>query len=249
MKNYLLMTATVTPPTGEFGLARTDTLLRLREYVEAFKYYLDDKITGIDGIIFIDNSNHALDEIRQISQSYHGPKQIEILSFNGLDYPAEYSRGYGELKLIEYAYVHSKLMQRMEDNDRFWKVTGRLKVITLNEIIKTAPQHFDLLADFRYRRKQVDTRLLACSMKGYKKYLYGQSHEMVGSIIESWLFKKLTPLFGTNEGVDIVTEFRVVPKFVGFAGSNNLNYMAPRQKLIYFSRTIYLIVKYFFKPH
>ena len=87
MKNYLLMTATVTPPVGESVLTRTDPSMRLNDYIEAFKYYLSDQITAIDGIIFVDNSNHPLEEIRSLAQSYKGAKQIEILSFYGLDYP------------------------------------------------------------------------------------------------------------------------------------------------------------------
>ena len=183
MKNYLLMTATVTPPTGETELTRIDPLLRLTDYLQAFKYYLSDEITAIDGIIFVDNSNHALEEIRLLAQNYQGPKQIEILSFYGLDYPIEYNRGYGELKLIEYAYEHSHLMQAMQEADRFWKVTGRLKVMTLNKIITKAPAYFELCADFRMRRDQVDTRLIAFNIKGYKKYIYGRLHEMPGLII------------------------------------------------------------------
>lgn len=241
------MTATVTPPRGETILTRTDPLLRLNDYIEAFNYYLNDKITSIDGIIFVDNSNHALEKIRLHAQNYKGAKQLEILSFYGLDYPIEYNRGYGELRLIEHAFEHSKLMQSMLETDRFWKVTGRLKVITLDKIIKLAPQYFELFADFRYRRNQVDTRLIAFNVAGYKKYIYGRLHEMPGLIIETWLFKKLVPLLGTKEGAGIATEFRAVAKFDGFAGYKSLNYMAPKQKLIYFLRSVYLTTKYFFK--
>lgn len=247
MKNYLLMTATVTPPTGETVLTRIDPLLRLTDYLQAFKYYLSDEISSIDGIIFVDNSNHALEEIRLLAQNYQGPKQIEILSFYGLDYPIEYNRGYGELKLIEYAYEHSHLMQAMQEADRFWKVTGRLKVMTLNKIITKAPAYFELCADFRMRRDQVDTRLIAFNIKGYKKYIYGRLHEMPGLIIESWLFKKLVPLLGTKEAQGIETEFRAVAKFEGFAGYKSANYMSPKQQLIYFVRSVYLTAKYFFK--
>ena len=249
MKNYLLMTATVTPPAGEAVLTRVDPLMRLTDYLQAFKYYLSDEITAIDGIIFVDNSNHALEEIRLLAQNYQGHKQIEILSFYGLDYPIEYNRGYGELKLIEYAYENSHLMQAMQDTDRFWKVTGRLKVMTLNKIINSAPAYFELCADFRASRNQVDTRLIAFNMIGYKKYIYGKLHEMPGLIIESWLFKKLVPLLGTHQPKGIETEFRAVAKFEGFAGYKSANYMAPKQQLIYFIRSVYLTIKYLFKSN
>lgn len=248
MKNYLLMTATVTPPSiSQPYLTRTDPILRLKDYIEAFEFYLNDNITNIDGIIFVDNSNHPLEEIKLIAKNYRGPKEIEILSFYGLDYPMEYSRGYGELKLIEYAFEHSKLIKNMTDSDRFWKVTGRLKVLTINKLIKRAPRYFELCADFRYRRDQVDTRLIAFNIIGYKKYIYGRLDEMSGLIIEFWLFNKLVPLLGTKDGEGILTEFRVVPKFDGFAGYQSLNYMAPKQRLIYFVRSVYLTVKYIFK--
>lgn len=249
MKNYLLMTATVTPPTDEAILTRRDPLLRLNDYIGAFEFYLNDQLTHIDGIIFVDNSNNPLKEIKELTKNYQGPKQIEVISFYGLDYPAEYTRGYGELKLIEYAYENSKLMQQMSNGDRFWKVTGRLKVLSINKIIKSSLEYFELCADFRYKRKQVDTRLIALNIKGYKKYLYKNSHEMQGQIIESWLFNKLTPMLQKKENLHILTEFRVVPRFEGFAGNMSVNYMAPKQRLIYFLRSIYLTTKYFFKPN
>lgn len=247
MKNYLLMTATVTPSVDQPFLTRTDPRLRLDDYIEAFKYYLSDNISHIDGIIFVDNSNNPLREINLLVQNYKGAKQIEVLSFYGLDYPNEFTRGYGELKLIEYAFEHSKLIQSMTDADRFWKVTGRLKVLTIDKLIKRAPRNFELCADFRYRRNQVDTRLIAFSIVGYKKYIYGRLDELSSLVIEYWLFNKLTPLLATKEGECIVTEFRVVAKFDGFAGYKSSDYMSPRQRLIYFVRTIYLTTKYLFK--
>lgn len=153
----------------------------------------------------------------------------------------------GELKLIEYAFEHSKLIKSMTDFDRFWKVTGRLKVLTINKLIKRVPRSFEICADFRYRRNQVYTRLIAFNIMGYKKYIYGRLDEMSGLIIESWLFNKLVPLLGTKEGDGILTEFRVVPKFDCSAGYQSLNYMAPKQRLIYFVRSVYLTLKYIFK--
>lgn len=88
------MTATVTPPSiSQPNLTRTNPVLRLKDYIEAFEFYLNDNIIYIDGIIFVDNSNHPLEEIKLIAKNYRGTKEIEILSFYGLDYPMEYSRG------------------------------------------------------------------------------------------------------------------------------------------------------------
>lgn len=241
------MTATVTPMMGEPLLTRTDPAQRLQDYVEAFQFYLDDQNANIDGIIFVDNSGASLEALRQIAQSYKGAKQVEILSFRGSDYPVEYGRGYGELKLIEYAYANSKVMQNMQDSDRFWKVTGRLQVTTIDRIIEATKGYFDVCADFRYRRSHVDTRLIAFSLAGYKKYIYGKLHELPGLIIETWLFKKLTPLLTEKEGAGIQTEFRAVAKFKGYGGNGSVNYMAPKQRLIYFLRSLYLAVKYFYK--
>ncbi|MDP3088416.1 MAG: hypothetical protein Q8M99_09570 [Methylotenera sp.] len=247
MKNYLLMTATVTPPAGELLLTRIVPAQRLQDYTEALKFYLDEQNSYIDGVIFVDNSGHSLEELRLIAQDYLGSKQIEILSFFGLDYPVEYGRGYGELKLIEYAYLNSKIMQAMKEDDRFWKVTGRLQVTTIKKIIKLSSAYFDLCADFRCSRGHVDTRLIAFSIAGYKKYIYGRFHELPGLIIETWLFNKLTPLLSTKEGANIQTEFKMVAKFKGFSGDGNFNYMAPKQQFIYFCRSVYLAVKYLFK--
>ena len=140
-------------------------------------------------------------------------------------------------------------MQAMQNTDRFWKVTGRLEVMTLNKIVNSAPPHFEICADFRHRRDQVDTQLIAFNIIGYKKYIDGKLHEMPGLIIESWLFKKLVPLLGTHQSKGIETEFRAVAKFEGFACFKSANYMSPKQQLIYFVRSIYLTTKYFFKSN
>lgn len=237
----------MTPPVTETLLTRVDPLLRLNDYVSAFKYYLSDQFTQVDMVVFVDNSSHPLSEIRSIADNYKGTKQVEILSFYGLDYPIEYTRGYGELKLIEYAFEHSTMINRMSDLDRIWKVTGRLKVVTLSHIMQRATKYFELCADFRYRRSQVDTRLIAFNIKGYKKFIYRKLDEMIGLNIESWLFNKLVPLLGKEEGVHILTEFRDVPRFEGFAGYMSVNYMSPRQRLIYTVRSVYLSCKYLFK--
>jgi len=247
MKNYLLMTATVTPPTGEFTTSQADPSLRLNDYIETFEFYLSDKIPIIDGIIFVDNSNHPLTKLKKIKDDYQKAKQLEILSFYGLDYPIDYNKGYGELKLMEYAFEQSQLIKGMTDDDHLWKVTGRLKVLTAGKIIKHAPKDFEIYADFRYKRLQVDTRFIAFSLRGYKKYFYGKSKEMLGLTIETWQFKKLMPLLGTKEGAGIVPEFRSIAKFEGIGSYLNVNYMAPKQRLIYFLRSIYLTTKYFFK--
>src|SRR4051812_36686201 len=108
----LLLTATITPPPGATYLARTDPGARLRDYLWAFDFYVNLPNKVIGRIVFVENSGGDLSELRRLAEQ-HPEKEIEFISFFGLDYPPEYGRGYGEFKLIDHAFDHSELLARL----------------------------------------------------------------------------------------------------------------------------------------
>lgn len=141
-RNILLLTATISPKRNQPGLILYDEKERLAQYIEALEFYIHAKASGdIDAIVFVDNSGYDVSQIRRKYEC----DDVEIISFNGLDYPSDYHRGYGEMTLIINAYELSTVLRKAKDLDRIWKVTGRYKVININKVIKYSVMQYDWL--------------------------------------------------------------------------------------------------------
>jgi hypothetical protein len=95
MANYLLLTATVTPPPNVPELARTDPAERMGDYVQAMGFYTGLIGPVFDKIVFAENSASDLEPVRDAVEASGVSDRVEFVSCHGLDYPAEYGRGYG----------------------------------------------------------------------------------------------------------------------------------------------------------
>src|SRR3954463_8148239 len=166
----LVMTATINPYPNVIASDRNDPAVRMRDYCEALEFYLRD-CTLIDRIVFIENSDSDVGPLERIAACHRRDKQVEFLSFYGQDYPAEFTKGYGELWSLDHAFRNSCLMSQLGDDGKCWKVTGRYKATNLDELIRTAPLSYDLYADFRFWKKLVDVRLFSFSRGGYERLL------------------------------------------------------------------------------
>lgn len=127
MKNFnpvILLTATINPNgTSNTKLLNIDA--RKNQYLEAIKFYIEYthlKIiicenTGFDFTPFFDNNNK---------------NELECLCFRGNDYDKSRGKGYGEALIIKYAIENSKFIR---EADTIIKITGRVKILNINEII------------------------------------------------------------------------------------------------------------------
>ena len=170
----LLMTATITPPKGCPDLARVDPVLRMEDYYESLKYYLDVPIQLIDRIIFAENSDTDLTPLHECLKFNSQKKIIEFISFpNGNGFPPEYGKGYGEMLLIDYALDNSQIIN---EDDYIWKATGRLILSNLSSLIQKTPQNYDLYCDlhkdYAYLKLThfFDPRFYSFTLKGYDRY-------------------------------------------------------------------------------
>ncbi|HEX5245081.1 MAG TPA: hypothetical protein VFW23_17615, partial [Tepidisphaeraceae bacterium] len=109
-RRILLMTATIRPPAGARALKVRDPAVRLAEYDSALSFYCGLLGRGIDQIVFAENSEAELEPLRNRVAELGHFAGVEFLSFNGLDYPPQFGRGYGEFKLIDYAMAHSRFL-------------------------------------------------------------------------------------------------------------------------------------------
>ena len=234
MDPTLLLTATITPPADVKDLVRIDPVARLGDYIQTLTFYLEQPVEVIRRIIFVENSSSDLGELRKLAARYP-KKEVEFLGFFGLDYPGPYGRGYGEFKLLNYAFDHSEMIAALGPEDHVWKGTGRLKLVNLGEMIRTAPPEYDLYCDLRNRPSRwMDMRYYSVTKGGYRQIFYPNLENAREDLIhpfapdqEHWvvteqLMRELVEhQFGKAR---IVPRFRTQPMVEGISGRRDTNY-------------------------
>lgn len=217
------------------ALARIDPAERLEDYRRALEFYLSLPDRAVDRIVFAENSNSDLGVLAELVEERGGNKDVELLPFDGLDYPVEYGRGVGETMLIETALSRSRLLGALGPDDPFWKITGRLRIQTFERLVATAPAGAALYADFRrYPRHWVDTRVFACTPAAFRR-LFGprvkamRQDELARagfSAPEEWLFEELLP---ERDGGGLVPRLRVEAVIHGYSGFDE-DYARPSRR-------------------
>ena len=232
-RNLLLLTATITPKSGVPNLKRTDPKQRLTDYIEALKFYLSHVNQSCDGIIFVENSNSDISQLQAIVHAADLTDQVEFIVFDGLDYPVQYDRGYGEFKLLNYGMTHSRLIQKSSNKKVVvWKITGRYIIQNIAHIIANQPKKFDLFCNCRnYPKYWVDTYVMAWTPTGYETCLRDVYHRLKTNVIgipqgiaaeellRSWLEQKFI-----RENAQLVRRFHIPPEVGGIRGADNKGY-------------------------
>jgi hypothetical protein len=230
----LLLTATVTPPAGVPFLTRSDPQVRLADYADALRTYLQLPDGVVDRIVVADNSNSDLSALEQVVAASSSARDVELLPFPGRDYPVEQGRSVGETYLIEDALARSRILSELGDDALFWKVTGRLRVRNLARLAASTPA-CDLYIDLRrYRIPWADTRLFAATRRGFRVGFLDRvellRHDLLpeGAVApEQLLFDEL---LGLRQEIRLEPRLRVEPVIEGSSGLGE-NYRRPRRRL------------------
>src|SRR5215210_2588345 len=218
------MTATIKPPAGVPALQRVDPGDRLADYERALEFYLGLPATVLDRVVFAENSGSDLSSLEHLAERDAGDKDVELLSFDGLDYPVEYGRAVGETRLIDTALGRSRLLGALAADEPFWKVTGRLRFTNLDRLIATAPVGPELYIDFRrFPRRWVDIRIFACTPRAFRELFVSREALMRQdeldrsgySAPEERLFEELLP---QRERARVAPRLRLEPRVEGYSG-------------------------------
>ena len=127
----LLLTATI-DPQGMQG-ASFSVAERAEMYVEALRFYVQALVHRTTPcIVFAENSG----AIRVVQQQVDSPL-IEWVDVSGNEYDSSRGKGYNETLLIRKAIAQSQVIQRA---GRFFKVTGRLKVLNIGQLLDEVAQ-------------------------------------------------------------------------------------------------------------
>jgi hypothetical protein len=230
------MTATIAPPPGVPALRRVDPAERLADYESALSFYLGLPAEAVDRVVFADNSNADLGALERVVSEHGSGKDVELLAFDGLDYPVEHGRAVGEMRLIETALGRSRLLSALPDDEPFWKVTGRLRFTNLARLIASEPPGAELYADFRrVPRPWVDTRVFACTPRAFRELFLPRvelmrQHELERAGFSAPEERLFGELFPERERARIVPRLRYEPRIEGYSGHGD-DYARPSRRL------------------
>jgi hypothetical protein len=204
----LVMTACIDPRGANAQLARSDPRQRLNDYLSAIAFWLAYEDPRLTGILFLDNSEHDLAEIRAALDPSRNPfgRDVEILRAGTNHIPSGIGYGYAELGMLDYASKASRLWRSAS---RLVKVTGRLVFPSLRQLMLKTPDSVQLLVDARsharFWHKNVGTaggglqvQVFMFTPEFYDQHLYDHRRVMKPvpghRLIENTLFRELYPL-------------------------------------------------------
>lgn len=220
------MTATIAPSPAMGETLRSDATVRLQDYCRALRWYLALPDETIDRIVLLENSGSELAPFAELASSMGTGKQLELISTSA-DAPPELGKGYAESLMIEEGLSRSRLLP---PDSIFWKVTGRLRVLNLPELIGTAPKQFDLYCDMRDvpligeslgGNQWMETRLFATTPLAYAHLFGGQAG--CDYVIEKGFFRLVRAALAEDQ-MDIHPRFLRQPILDGISGASGASY-------------------------
>lgn len=178
----LLITGCIKPYVNQEWLVLKDPEERLRQYVESIRFYIEN--SDFEYITFCENSNFETSEKDTLTllASSTG-KHFEWLAFEGDLACLRYGKGGGEDEIVDYAFANSKWI---EHTRTFVKVTGRLKVMNVNQILRGCVygKNFFYRDIYRPHMHGVDTRFYICDTEFFNKKLRNCYRNVISEDVE-----------------------------------------------------------------
>lgn len=229
----LFLTATITPPQA--AVARNNPQVRLQDYLASLEFYLSLPTVVVDRILFVDNSGSDLTLIEQFVRARAADKVVELISFQGNDYAVSYGKAYGEFKLLDFGIEHTSLLA---ESNHFWKVTGRLRVLNLADMVSAVTNNYDVLCDLHnfpfvgtgkvFGNRWMDLRVFSCTQSAYKK-LFGGKYEELGPRINQDVLYDV--VMEARSHMNILPRFAQQPVILGVSGRHDRDYHRGVQKM------------------
>src|SRR5207244_4138725 len=121
-------------------------------------------------LLFVENSAADLGDFKRAAEIQTVPiTPVEVMSLDQNDHPRELGKGHGEFRMLDSALTTSPLAT---EHEYVVKLTGRLNVRNLVQIVRNMAMPFDLCGDVHpYRgaeRGVVDSRLILFSRDFYR---------------------------------------------------------------------------------
>ncbi|GAB1544827.1 hypothetical protein NUACC21_75030 [Scytonema sp. NUACC21] len=237
----VVMTACINP--GGENVYRSKPEVRLKDYENSLRFWLELKESRIKNIIFIENSGYPLEKLIEISQSYNPwNRECEFISLNCNEIPSGLHYGYAEFKLLDVGLLESKIFVK---SDYLIKATGRYKFPAISRLLNCLPKEYKLAADTRnvsrfvpYPRQNVTVALILFSRDFYHNHLREIYKEMQllprKSFIEDILYDKLMPIY-EEPGIILRWPCNCEPQGIG---GNGQSYTSLKKRSIAVCRAV-----------
>jgi hypothetical protein len=236
------MTATVDPGEYSWQISHHRSDLRIRDYLEAIKYWGNYPDPRIKGVVFCENSGADQHIFETAATEFRSTRAFEALGFHGNTRPPGMHYGYAELGTIDYACQNSLIIKK---HRHFIKVSGRLVFPRLTPLVDTLDDDTLTAVDCRraYRgengvRLRARTQMMVFERGFYNRVLLGTRVEMLGncSNIEEFLAQKLLPLY-QDRMPGIYLRWKVECPALGYGAAYNKNYASIQERLKYTVRS------------
>jgi len=229
----LLLSACINPKGMPDAIL--DVKRRISDYKAALNYYITNH-QKVSRIVFVENSGWPLDEIRKVSEVNPYGKELEFVSLDMNDYPREFGKGWGEHHLIGSALELSALALKTR---YVAKMTGRIFLSNISQILQRIRGPIELLCDFRdhplyewlhlpYPGRYCDTRFIVFTKEFFQINLSMLSeYHIAGQFsMEENYYRAIKPL---ERGNTVICRFPVEPKYRGIAGHGSKNYSSTKE--------------------
>lgn len=219
----LIITGTISVRKKVPYLILVDEKERLLQYLNSIEFYINN--SDFDTIIFGENSNYYYEHINDIYElANKSGKKFEWISFKGnIKRTVKRGKGYGEGEILSYVLENSKYKDNIQC---FAKITGRIKIVNINKILKRLDYHrnyfnpdVNLMKIVKEKKPLIDTRFYFVQVEFYNtflKNLYRSTNDRKGIQIESCFFQVLKNKKYSN--------FPIYPNVVGICAGNGLDY-------------------------
>lgn len=184
------MTSTIAPDKNALSLEISSKEIRLEQYKTALLFYIGllQNSNTLDKIIYVDNSDHDLTELRAIADECGVKDKIEFISYKSLLDASKNGRFYLEINLIDRAFSCSKIIKEHPDAV-YWKISGRYIINNFEKILDSCSKDSQYLGFFNCRN--IPHKWTDFFLAGFKPALYNE------------LFKNQLEIFAGNTDGEI----------------------------------------------
>ncbi len=231
----ILLTGTINTYNKEFT-SLNDPSQRKADYINTIKYYLGNYNYPI---VFVENSGEDLsaDFIDEVEK-----KRLEILCFNGNNYPEEIGKGLGEMRCIEFGISNSSLII---ESSFVFKITGRYKILNAGNFFKFYEKRpgIELIADLTNNFKSSQSCIFAFKPFFAKKFLFKHTpilNDTNGVYFEHVLAKAVLSAISENVNFHI---FKYYPRIKAISGTTGKAYK--KSFIYFFPRMLKYFIRYY----
>lgn len=179
-KFVVVLTATITPVKGA-QITRTNPDERKRDYIVAFRSWIQNRDPRLSRILFVENSGANLDDFQREAEAAPD-KDIEFISVPPISLPSGLHYGYAEMHMLDYALSRSR---HRSTTTHMIKATGRLQFPNISALLDRLPSEFDIAVDtcqalpFGLRPQAfIPTQLFLASHSFYGTSLQNSYHDL-----------------------------------------------------------------------